>query len=489
MKHIFLAFLLLWSGSGYLAAQTDQLRTITGYVFADRNANGLKERGEKGLRNVAVSNGRDIVYTDRHGSFVITARSGQSVFPILPAGYMVQPVEKAPVANAAFFYVDPELAFSDTTIGFGLAVQQQKKHFRVGAIGDIQTGSRQEISYAGRSIIPELTARTDIDFHIFLGDIFNDDLSLIPEMNALLKPVPAPVWLLPGNHDRNTAHQQHMEDLFNRSYGAGTFAFNYADVHFLIFDNIFPTGARSYEGRYSGDQMLFLERSLQHLPDDKLVVISQHIPMAHTKDQQEILAHLKRFRKVLILSGHMHRVGRYFYHDGRVQEVVAGATCGSWWRGEKDQYGVPQALMQCGSPRNYFTVDFRPGDYTINFKAVGHDSRYQMDITADSARVIANIFGGSDATEVWMRINDGPQVKMEQTAMIAPNVLSVVEKNRNKEYPTSGNLINPLRRRNSPHIWMARLTPEPGARTYKIHITAKDRYGFEAESTIVVAVE
>lgn len=48
--------------------------------------------------------------------------------------------------------------------------------------------------------------------------------------------------------------------------------------------------------------------------------------------------------------------GEEFLHgqDVCVHELVTGASCGFWWVGEKDWEGIPSALMQCGTPRNYF---------------------------------------------------------------------------------------------------------------------------------------
>ncbi|NGM65119.1 metallophosphoesterase family protein [Sphingobacterium sp. SGR-19] len=67
--------------------------------------------------------------------------------------------------------------------------------------------------------------------------------------------LPASSWTLVGNHDRNTANTAHMEDHFNQHFGASTYAFNYGGVHFIVLNNVFSTGKRSYEGRVSDDQL------------------------------------------------------------------------------------------------------------------------------------------------------------------------------------------------------------------------------------------
>lgn len=78
--------------------------------------------------------------------------------------------------------------------------------------------------------------------------------------------------------------------------------------------------------------------------------------------------------------------------------------------------------MQCGAPRNYFTIEFSPDDYQIHFKGVGLDSERQMDIWVQGCdtidrhvkdfrefargEIFANIYGGSDSTEVSIQIGN-----------------------------------------------------------------------------------
>ena len=99
-----------------------------------------------------------------------------------------------------------------------------------------------------------------------------------------------------------------------------------------------------------------------------------------------------------------------------------GATCGSWWTGEKDVYGLPSGLMQCGTPRGYFNINIKAnGDYNFSFKGVGLDDNDQMSIwinrqdtldtwidelnDTDSYVAIANVYAGSDSTSVYYRLN------------------------------------------------------------------------------------
>lgn len=457
----------------------------TGTIFLDRNGNGVQDPGERGMWQVPVSNGQDIVFSGKNGDFRLPVEKGMSVFPILPSGYAVTPVSNSAL-NAAFFYVaDSTSGAGIRDIRFGLIKERQPGKFRISAVGDIQVGDEEETAYAARSVFSELAQRGDIAFHVLLGDLVNDNMELLPAVKQMAGTLPIGSWVLPGNHDRDVSAKM-MGDAFNRQFGASDYAFYYGKVFFLVFNNVFATGAKSYEGRLNDNQLAFMAKALDLVPKDRQVVLCQHIPLGMTRNRADILALLKPFRKVLVLSGHTHQVSRHFYNNGTVQELVAGAPSGNWWTGEKDASGVPNALMQCGSPRNYFTVDFSKTDYRLRFKAIGRDDTHQAEISLDGSTVMANVFGGSDSTNVWVQVNGGDWVQMEKTASVAPDVEAVIARNREKIWPTTGNRANPLRRRPSPHIWRAKTITSSGLDIYRIRVRAADRFGFSAEGTAVI---
>ena len=44
---------------------------VSGVAFIDENSNGIKDKGEKSFEGLHLSNGRDIVSTDKEGPFSI----------------------------------------------------------------------------------------------------------------------------------------------------------------------------------------------------------------------------------------------------------------------------------------------------------------------------------------------------------------------------------------------------------------------------------
>ena len=61
--------------------------TITGTVFADRNANGARDPGEPGVAGVVVSNQVDVARTDAAGRYSLPGAGRGVVFVSVPDGW------------------------------------------------------------------------------------------------------------------------------------------------------------------------------------------------------------------------------------------------------------------------------------------------------------------------------------------------------------------------------------------------------------------
>ena len=81
IKKIVLATLLM--SFSVLSAQ----EKAKGYVYNDTNKNGKKESKEKGISNVLVSNGVDVVATDKNGTYELQVTNDSPIFVIKPSGY------------------------------------------------------------------------------------------------------------------------------------------------------------------------------------------------------------------------------------------------------------------------------------------------------------------------------------------------------------------------------------------------------------------
>ncbi|SKB40917.1 3',5'-cyclic AMP phosphodiesterase CpdA [Sphingobacterium nematocida] len=478
---VFLVFLSIRAIGQDLAS-----KQITGTIFLDRNEDGIYNKQERGLKDILVSNGVDIVKTDNKGHFTIVVRVGQSIFPILPNNLEHIGSRSTKIINALYTTVPTADSLQRVSkIDFPVRKQSVQYNFSFGAIGDVQVDNEQELDYAAQSIFSELANTHDHAFNIFLGDLVNDEMDIMAGVRDNIDLTSTPSFTLVGNHDRNTANQLNLTDQFNEFMGASTYAFNHGKAHFIVLNNVFSTGEKSYEGRIDDDQLIFIKNDLQYLKKSAPIVICQHIPMFATKNRDKIFELLEGYTNVLILSGHTHVVSRSFYANGNIHELGAGATCGTWWRGEKDMYGIPLALMQCGAPRGYFKVSFKGDDYSFKFKGVGQDEKRQMHAVLDSTSLIANIYGSSDSSVVDVQIDGGNWVTMRKVDDIDPLVADIIEKNKLKTYPTIGSTVLPLRARKSTHIWRLDGLHFQKERPVKLRFKATDKYGFALEQDFV----
>ncbi len=84
MKKIYIVGTLLFCG--FLSAQT----TVKGVIFEDLNQNGKKDKKEIGVANAAVTNGIEVVLTDKKGNYELPLKNDAIIAVIKPSGYKIQ---------------------------------------------------------------------------------------------------------------------------------------------------------------------------------------------------------------------------------------------------------------------------------------------------------------------------------------------------------------------------------------------------------------
>src|SRR5262245_21640896 len=86
MKH---TLILLWIS--LIAFPSLAQSTLKGYVFIDKNANGVRDTGEPGVKDVRVSDQAEIAITDANGAYTLNTSSNLgNIFVIQPDGYVVR---------------------------------------------------------------------------------------------------------------------------------------------------------------------------------------------------------------------------------------------------------------------------------------------------------------------------------------------------------------------------------------------------------------
>ena len=416
--------------------------------------------------------------------------------------------------------------------------ERRGRVLRVALVGDPQVDNPVEMGYARRSIYRDLRGRRDLDLCIFLGDLVNDNMSLLPESLSVIDSLPFQSFMVPGNHDRDVYRGAKSSGSMSRPRDLSTWrklvgyvdtSFVRGNVRFIMMNNVrhAAAGMTDYVGGFTEKQKHWLDsvlvtdvarggkmsrgsvdrsrRPSRGKVTPALTILATHIPFSQMKGRDSVLALIPEHTRILYVSGHTHFVSR----DDSIPEVIAGATCGSWWRGVKDSDGVPYALQSCGAPRGYFVAEIsRDGDYRLRYRCVGMDdevSVWGVRVECEGAvrpednivmgkdesegvtvkegggvyRLYINVFGGAPDGVVRVRgarrwrivsrgngVHDGADAQgfsrkkrdlvCERSTKTAPEVEQVIEFNASmsRDYRKSHrDEFIPLRRKPSTHLW------------------------------------
>ena len=394
---------------------------LDGAVFDDRNRNSQQDPGERGIAGVEVSNGREIVTTDRQGRYEISVRDGETVFLTQPAGYQV-PVDEDNVAQ--FFYThmpagSPELRYGgiDPTgplpdaVDFPLArtTDTLSRDQRCLIGGDIQTYTQEEVDYALRGAFADLTQRTDFTGcgALFIGDIVGDDLDLYDQTRELTSLLNGPARFLPGNHDLDLdADYDHRFDTYRSQFGPDYYSYDAGDVHVVSLNTVQYSQGAPYNGTYNGgiddEQLAWLRQDIANTPEDKLIVLATHIPLLnwhdqgsdrHQVDQVQAIHDIIGDRPAVAFGGHSHTLevmregdsmegwkSLYGVDELPFDHITAGAISGDWYTGRVTEAGYPTALQRDGAVPGVFTLEAHGNRYEDSFIGTGRAASEQMSL-------------------------------------------------------------------------------------------------------------
>ena len=489
---------------------------VTGFVYEDLNGNNKLDRSEKGIANVPVSNGKEVVTTDKKGKYTLPIQNDNIVFVIKPSGYTTAADE---YNIPQFYYIhkpegSPELTFAGTPpteslpkeVNFGLVPQNESDVFSILVFGDPQPYIEEEVNHFHRALAAEQKNLQNVEFGITMGDLVGDDLDLLHPYKAAVREVGIPWWNVLGNHDINfdVEHDTLTDETFETHFGPATYSFNHGKVHFIVLDDVLypdPRDGRGYWGGLREDQFTFIENDLKFVPKDHLVVLAFHILISkedksgpfNPEHRNRLFQLLKDFPHTLSLSAHTHIQNHLFFgpEHGWQQEGVhhhynVGTTSGDWYSGKLNERGIPISTMRDGTPKGYAYLNFDGNQYTIDYKVFDKDPEYKMAVFTPnvvlqnawaSARIIVNFFIGSEQDSLFCKIDDGEWNKMHFTPMYDPFfVREVVDWDFTEELFPGRRPSNPA---NSRHTWTGYLPTNLEAGEHTVYIRAHDMFGRE----------
>jgi hypothetical protein len=497
---------------------------ISGVVFHDANSNLERDRGERGVEGILVSNQREVVVTDKKGRYTLPMDEETVIFITKPSGYHV-PMDANNLPQ--FYYIhqpggSPDLEYPGVqatgslpkSVDFPLFPVKTDSQVRVLVFGDTQPYTNEELDYLRDDIVAELVG-TEAAFGIILGDVVGNDLTLYDRYIRLMSQIGVPIYNVPGNHDMNydSPDDHYALETFKRYFGPSYYSFDYGQTHFVVLDDVEylgrdDEGHTRYRGRVGEKQLNWLANDLQLVPDDRLVVLTMHIPLdqgpeasagIRMTDADALYDILEKRSHVLALAGHMHTIEHRYLAKNEgwesakpLHQIVCGAACGSWWSGPKDEHGIPLSYQTDGAPNGYYLFDFNGREYEARYKAAGQDPSEQMRImlpsrvitteALDTLQVVVNIYDGGPRSVVEYQIDDQPFGSMEWVVRKDPLFTHLVN-----QYPDLfRNWVSP---RLSQHIWTTSLPDNLSPGVHTITVQTTDRYGNTYDGHLVFEVQ
>lgn len=490
---------LLLASRRHLAADTRHSDIASGTVFEDRNGDGRRAKGARGIAGVMVSNGLDIAVTGSDGRWSLPVRSGDHIFVITPShwttvgrgpssfSYLHQPEGTPAEAKLCAATIEPTGALPES-IDFPLLRQPQPECFEALLFADTQAANAKELGYV-RQVLLSATSRTNAAFAIHHGDAMADDLTLFPQYLNILNETGLAWHHCPGNHDMNldTEESRYAFETWKRFIGPTSYAFQYAGATFILLNNVDYFGhsrteaSCHYRGLFGEKQLRFIANLLRHVPDDQLVVVSMHIPLqsfdtpdsaANTVVNRRALLELLAGRPHTVsFSGHSHTTEHHdfgrsegFGRDILHHHQVLTAACGSWWSGPLDSTGVPVADSRDGTPKGFHVLSVDRNQYSTRYVPFGPvadlDMRAIIDNAGPQSVIFVDVFDADLRTQITAEIegDSSSSIKLGREGVADPYVV--------EEFARYRNLCKPwVAAAPSSHMWSGVLPHKLGSGT------------------------
>jgi len=149
----------------------------------------------------------------------------------------------------------------------GAAPSSYSRPLRVAFVGDPQADGMRQLEYCRKTVYKELRERKDLDLVIVLGDLVNDDVSLLEPTKASLDSLPCPWFCVPGNHDRDVYPvidgRKRPRDIstYRKVIGYEDTTFVKGGIRFILMNDV-RLGGKEYEGGFRDSQKVWLAEAL-----------------------------------------------------------------------------------------------------------------------------------------------------------------------------------------------------------------------------------
>jgi len=441
---------------------------------AGNKLKGRVRSGGKGIKGVVISDGYNVVTTDRKGRYEFEPHpDAMHVFISTPPGYefkheggISQHYHLIREGSADFELVP--LNMDDNEHRFIIWADPQVKN-----AADVEKMMSQSVPDVQKFVA---AAGTDTLLHgITVGDIVWDEHVLYPEYNKAVEKMGIPFFQCLGNHDMDytNAGDETSDKTFKQTYGPTYYSFNRGQLHYVVMDDVRYLGKdREYDGYISQNQLDWLRKDLAFVPKDKLIILCLHIPVHNAVKNNADLYAILEDRNVHIMSGHTHYLRNVV--KGNIYEHNHGTVCGAWWTGP---------ICEDGTPNGYGIYTVKGTQLEWHYQSTGSTADHQLKIfiekDGDNKRALVNIWNYDPEwkTEYW--IDNVHKGALEQSPGMDP--LAVVTMT-GPDLPKPRGFPEP---KNTDHLFRTAIPVE----AKEIRVTATDRFGKKYTSVQQIAAQ
>lgn len=394
------------------------------------NVYGVVHCDGEGLADVVVSDGVEVVKTDKDGVYQFkSAKKWGYVFISIPKGYEVGSEGVLPQFHATL----TEKADKAERHDFNLVKVNQEK-YRVYFLGDMHLADRTNDLNQFDNCMKEVKADIMDDdvksYVITLGDMTWDLYwysrkyyfpQYLNSVNYYFKNATKQVQFFHtiGNHDHDMCKDGDFNTVIEyvKDIAPTYYSFNIGDVHYIVLDDILCTNVggaasakpeRSYKSEVTDEQLKWLAKDLSFVSKTTPVIVTSHAPVYAKETVKNVNAVttyylnnsatlVSKFKgyKVDFVTGHTHVLYNVDKSSEGIYEHNAGAVCASWWWSGYLTPGIH--ICTDGAPGGYSVWDITGKDKKWRYKGTGRDENEQ--------------FRSYDLNNVWFTVEkDAPNV-------------------------------------------------------------------------------
>lgn len=392
------------------------------------NVYGVVHCDGEGLADVVVSDGVEVVKTDKDGVYQFkSAKKWGYVFISIPKGYEVGSEGVLPQFHATL----TEKADKAERHDFNLVKVNQEK-YRVYFLGDMHLADRTNDLNQFDNCMKEVKADIMDDdvksYVITLGDMTWDLYwysrnyyfpQYLNSVNYYFKNAAKQVQFFHtiGNHDHDMCKDGDFNTVIEyvKDIAPTYYSFNIGDVHYIVLDDILCTNVggaasakpkRTYYSEVTDEQLKWLAKDLSFVSKSTPVIVTSHAPVYAKETVKNVNTYylnnsgalISKFKdyNVDFVTGHTHVIYNVDKKSSEgIYEHNAGAVCASWWWSGYLTPGIH--ICTDGAPGGYSVWDISGTDKKWRYKGTGRDAKEQ--------------FRSYDLNNVWFTVEkDAPKV-------------------------------------------------------------------------------